>query len=289
MPSPRKISMLSIILFLLLLGSTSFLLWRVQNEKEIRGTQNEQNAQVVANLTNDLLVISQDLDAKIAETRRLGGRVEILEEIKADLEKEIENLYERNTISLIKITNLSNQIRDYEATIASKEREISALVNSTREMAQEKRELEQVLDSLEQSVEDYEASQRILAEKAGLAGRLKTLQIRLIGVNRRGVENEDLRVRQIEKLKAKVTISENFAALPGEKDLFLTLVDPSGQPVITGSASSKYIAKLRFQYELEEIQLEFELSDLPPLRAGDYLLRVSGTDYIMGERVFSIK
>lgn len=289
MSSPRIYSVLSIFLILLLIGATGFLLWRVQQEKEIRDTENVQNAQVVANLTNDLLIISQELDQKIAETRRLGGRVEILEEIKADLEKEIENLYERNTISLIKITNLSNQIRDYEATLASKEREINALVNSTRDLASEKLALERTRDSLQQSVEEYEETQRVLAEKAGLAARLKTLQIRMIGINRRGVESEDLRLRQIEQLKIRLIIAGNYAALPGKKEVYLTLVDPKGQAIQHGSGTSKYISSQTFQYNLDETELEFALKELPNLSPGDYLVRISGSDYIMGERVFTIK
>ena len=289
MTSSRKYQLLSVTLFLLLLGATSFLIWRVQREKEIRDTENVQNAQVVANLTNDLLLISQELDQKIAETRRLGGRVEILEEIKADLEKEIENLYERNTISLIKITNLSNQIREYEAMLASKDREINALVSSTRDLASKKLALEKTRDSLQQSVEEYEETQRLLAEKAGLAARLKTLQIRMLSINRRGVESEDLRLRQIEQLKIRVTIAENYAALPGKKDVFLTLVDPKGKAIQNSSGTSKHIASQTFQYDLDKTELEFELGQLPTLSSGEYLVRVSGSDYVMGERVFTIK
>jgi predicted nucleic acid-binding Zn-ribbon protein len=274
---------------LILLGAVSFLIFQNRNIKEEKLEQNNQNAQVVANITNDLLVISRELDDKIAETRRLGGRVEILEEIKRDLEREIENLYERNTISLIKITNLSNQIQNYENTLASKDREINALRSSTESLVAQQQRMAKEKDSLERSVEAYEDTQRILEEKAGLAARLKTQKVSIYGINRRGREDQDLRLRQIEQLKIQVSVAENFAALPGNKQISISIVDPDGNPWRNPNTGSRTLASQTFLFQQEGMELSFLIEELPPLQAGTHLIRVSGDDYVMGEQLFIIK
>jgi cell division protein ZapB len=275
---------------LLLLGLL-FFWWSSQNREEQIRVEKDENALIVANITNDLLVISRELDLRIEETRRLGGRIEILEEIKADLEKEIQNLQDRNIVNLLKIASLTGQIRDYEATLQGKNREINTLLSTTQTLESQNRKLAGARDSLSKTVEAYEEKEQILREKAGLAARLKTRLITMHGVNRRGNESDDLRVRQIEELIIRVTIEANFAAVPEPKEVFIALVDPSGK-IVKGKnpdPNTQYSANKQFSFTLDEASLEFRLEGVFPLQPGNYLVRVLEQDYVLGEQIFILK
>lgn len=152
----------------------AYLFFNLKEEHTERVEGKTENAIVVANISNDLLVISRELDEKIENIRRLGGRVETILEIKEELEEEIKNLQENNTIDLLKITDLNRRIRSFEGTLREKENEIRSLQATTRVLSNENVGLKTEKERLEESVIEFEKTQEELKEIAGLASRLKT-------------------------------------------------------------------------------------------------------------------
>ena len=277
----------------------AYLFFNLEEEKTERIEEKNENAVVVANISNDLLVISRELDEKIENIRRLGGRVETLLEIKAELETEIENLRENNTINLLKITDLNRRIRTFEATLREKENEINSLQTTTRVLTNENVDLKTAKERLEDSVSNYEKVQEDLKAKAGLAGRLKTQEISLFGVNRRGAESADLRERQIEKLIVRFTIAENYVAIPENKTILVQVSNPDNQVVfdinhgsgtfIYDGLEQFYTAKKEIYYDLDEMKMEVELDRMNNLEPGSYTISIFEDDYLLGRQSFLIK
>ena len=277
----------------------AYLFFNLEEEKTERIEEKNENAVVVANISNDLLVISRELDEKIENIRRLGGRVETLLEIKAELETEIENLRENNTINLLKITDLNRRIRTFEATLREKENEINSLQTTTRVLTNENVDLKTAKERLEDSVSNYEKVQEDLKAKAGLAGRLKTQEISLFGVNRRGAESADLRERQIEKLIVRFTIAANYVAIPENKTILVQVSNPDNQVVfdinhgsgtfIYDGLEQFYTAKKEIYYDLDEMKMEVELDRMNNLEPGSYTISIFEDDYLLGRQSFLIK
>ncbi|MFC2185798.1 hypothetical protein [Peijinzhouia sedimentorum] len=277
----------------------AYLFFNLNEEKTERIEEKNENALVVANISNDLLVISRELDEKIENIRRLGGRVETLLEIKEELEEEITNLQENNTINLLKITDLNRRIRTFEATIREKENEINSLQTATRVLSSENVDLKTEKERLEESVSEYEKAQEELKEKAGLAGRLKTQEISLFGVNRRGAESADLRERQIEKLIVRFTIAANYVAIPENKTILVQVQNPENKVVFDinhGSGTFMYegleqfyTAKKDIYYDLDEMKIEIELDRMNNLDPGSYTISIFEDDYLLGRQSFIIK
>jgi len=284
------------IALMLVLG---YLFFNLEEEKTERIEEKNENAIVVANISNDLLVISRELDEKIENIRRLGGRVETLLEIKAELEIEIENLRENNTINLLKITDLNRRIRSFEATLRQKENEINSLQTTTRVLTSENVGLKSEKERLEESVSEFAKAQEELKEKADLAGRLKTQEISLFGINRRGVISADLRERQIEKLIVRFTIAANYASNPENKTILVQIENPDRQVVfdinhgsgtfIYNGLEQFYTAKKEIYYNQEEMEMEVELDRMNNLQPGTYTISIYENDYLLGRQSFIIK
>ncbi len=277
----------------------AYLVFNLNEEKIELVEEKNENSIVVANISNDLMAISRELDEKIENIRRLGGRVETLLEIKEELEYEINNLQENNTINLLKITDLNRRIRTFEATIRDKEKEINSLQTTTKVLKNENLDLKTEKERLEDSVSEFEKAQGELKAKAGLAGRLKTQEISLFGVNRKGVESADLRERQIEKLIVRFTIAANYVAVPENKTIIVQVESPSNQVVFDVNHGSGtfifdgleqfYTAKKQIYFDLGEMRMEVELDRMNDLVPGSYTISIFEENYLLGRQSFIIK
>lgn len=290
---------ISIVINVALALVVAYLFFNLKEEQTERVEEKTENAIVVANISNDLLVISRELDEKIENIRRLGGRVEALLEIKAELEVEIKNLQENNTIDLLKITDLNRRIRSFEATLREKENEIRSLQATTRVLSNENVGLKTEKERLEESVSEFEKTQEELKEKADLAGRLNTQDISLYGVNKRGIVSADLRERQIEKLIVRFTIAANYVAVPEIKTILVQVHNPKNQVVfdinhgsgtfIYDGLEQFYSAKKDIFYDLDEMNVEIELDRMNNLDPGSYTISIFEDDYLLGRQSFIIK
>lgn len=290
---------ISIIINIALALTVAYLFFNLKEEQTERVEEKTENAIVVANISNDLLVISRELDEKIENIRRLGGRVEALLEIKAELEVEIKNLQENNTIDLLKITDLNRRIRSFEGTLREKENEIKSLQTTTRVLSNENVGLKTEKQRLEESVSEFEKTQEELKEIAGLVGRLKTQDISLYGVNKRGIISADLRERQIEKLIVRFTIAANYVAVPEIKTILVQVHNPENQVVfdinhgsgtfIYDGLEQFYSAKKDIFYNLDEMNVEIELDRMNKLNPGSYTISIYEADYLLGRQSFIIK
>ena len=290
---------ISIIINIALALTVAYLFFNLKEEQTERVEEKTENAIVVANISNDLLVISRELDEKIENIRRLGGRVEALLEIKAELEVEIKNLQENNTIDLLKITDLNRRIRSFEGTLREKENEIKSLQTTTRVLSNENVGLKTEKQRLEESVSEFEKTQEELKEIEGLVGRLKTQDISLYGVNKRGIISADLRERQIEKLIVRFTIAANYVAVPEIKTILVQVHNPENQVVfdinhgsgtfIYDGLEQFYSAKKDIFYNLDEMNVEIELDRMNKLNPGSYTISIYEADYLLGRQSFIIK
>jgi hypothetical protein len=290
---------ISLALNAILLVVFLFSLYQITEEQEDRKAELEETSIVIANLSNDLIVISRELDNKIVRIRELGGSVEELLVIKEELEFEIENLKTTNTINLSKITELNSRIRDVEVVLLGKNNEIRRLTGISADLKTENTALRTEKERLEESVELFEQDLEGVKEKITLAGRLKAENIRVMGQNRRGTESDDLRSRNLSSLRIVFDIPENTAADLGDKDIFVQVYNPEGKLQFDIAKSSGtfflmdkeefYTAKSTIQYNGQKQEVSVSFEKMGEMNPGRYTVRITGNDYIMAQQVFFVK
>jgi hypothetical protein len=290
---------ISLALNAILLVVFLFSLYQITEEQEDRKAELEETSIVIANLSNDLIVISRELDNKIVRIRELGGSVEELLVIKEELEFEIENLKTTNTINLSKITELNSRIRDVEVVLLGKDNEIRRLTGISADLKTENTTLRSEKQKLEESVELFEQDLEEVKEKITLAGRLKAENIRVMSQNRRGTESDDLRSRNLSSLRIVFDIPENTAADLGERDVFVQVYNPEGKlqfDIAKGSGTfflmnkeEFYTAKSTILYNGQKQEVSISFEKIGEMNPGRYTVRITGDDYIMAQQVFFVK
>jgi len=190
--------------------------------------------------------ISAQLDLKIAEIQQLGGSVDSLVALKAQLERDKQELKNVNNFAT---ANYNKKIKSYEAILNQKDSEIAQLkqelgfvTSKNEELSQQVSGLESERSKLSDSVDNYSSLNRELAEKVSIASALRAENLTINAVSSKGKERDGgkYKAKRIDKLRVNFKLGENAVAKQNEKEIYLRILDPDGavlSDMATGSGS----------------------------------------------------
>lgn len=292
----------------LLCGVLGFMLL---NEKKVVEKQEATISLRVKELANTqvkLDSITRSLDEKIAEVERLGGDVASLMKVKQQLEQDKNALRRNGSVSAKKY---EAKIKEYEAFLAQKDAEIAQLREQNVQLASNNEVLNKENSSLKVNLETTSraykdtlttvaAKNRELSEKVTIASVLKAENVKVLAITPRGKEKDDdaYRARRVEKIKVLYSLAKNPIAQPGERDIYLRLLDPQGAVVSNGMdgsafyASGKeilYTAKQKVPFENNGQQVEFVYNRGNKYNPGKYNLELYADGHKIGEGGFTVK
>ncbi|WP_461131903.1 hypothetical protein, partial [Spirosoma aerophilum] len=193
--------------------------------------------------------ISSQLDAKIAEIQQLGGSIDSLMKVKAQLEQDKRELKNVGTFDNKKY---DQKIRNYQAILAQKDQEIArlkeengVLSQKNESLAQENSGLKAATQSLSDSVVAVTIKNQELAEKVTIAAALHAETITVSALNAKGKESDggSYKAKKIDKIRISVHLSPNGLAKKDEKIMYVRILDPQGAVIsdlATGSGEFLY-------------------------------------------------
>ncbi|WP_041615964.1 hypothetical protein [Spirosoma linguale] len=252
-PQPRNNSRSYLLAALLILAALNvLLLYFYYQERQDNKTKDA----TIAAKTEEVLIaktkldsISTQLDEKIAEIRQLGGNIDSLMKIKAQLEVDKREL---KNVGSFDSKKYDQKIRNYQSLLAQKDQEIARLKEENGVLAQQNQTLAQEnsgLKSEKQSLSDSVVSVTIknqeLAEKVTIAAALRAETVTVTGVNAKGKETDggEYKAKRTDKVHISMQLSPNGLAKKDEKLLYIRIIDPNGAVVsdlATGSGEFMY-------------------------------------------------
>ncbi|MEL7146639.1 MAG: chromosome segregation protein SMC [Bacteroidota bacterium] len=248
----------------------------------------------------DLDSIGSELDSKIATIRELGGDVDSLVVIKAELEDEKARLRRREISQSKQIRALKDRVGGYKQLLLAKDEEIKQLTAINQELAQENTTLKVEKNELSQTLNDLNQQKSQLEEQVATASQLKIEDFAVYAVNKRGKEYKNsFRNRQIEQLKIQFALSENKVAPIEGKEVLLRIIGIDGNAlfdVANGSGSFTfegreqfYTAKQEILYDRSKKQVTFLYEKGSDYDKGVYKVEVYTDDYVLGRGSFTVK
>jgi phage shock protein A len=250
--------------------------------------------------------ISTQLDIKIAQIQQLGGRVDSLLAMRAQLEKDKQLLKDRNSFSLKKY---EDRIRDYEALLTEKDEEIASLRQELGTATARNQELSDHISGLEiekeelgQQIDEYSTKTEQLQEKINIASALKAEDIQVSAISDKGKERDggNYKAKRINQLKVNFVLGENAVAQANDKDIFLRVLDPDGavlSDMATGSGSFLhneremiYSSKQRVAYQNARtpVAIVYGRGGIP-LKSGNYTVELYSEGFKIGQGDFTVK
>jgi prefoldin subunit 5 len=250
--------------------------------------------------------ISAQLDIRIAEIQQLGGSVDSLVALKAQLEKDKQELKNVNKFAT---ADYNKKIRSYEAVLNQKDSEIAqlrqelGLVTSKNEQLNEQLSgLESERSKLSDSVSNYSAVNRELAEKVNIASALRAENLTVNAVSAKGKERDGgkYKAKRIDRLRVNFKLAENAVAKQNEKEIYLRILDPDGavlSDMATGSGSFIvngreviYSSKqtINFDNSGQNVDIFYGRGGIT-MKEGKYVIEVYSEGFKIGQGDFTVK
>ncbi len=295
-PKKNRTPLFLIVTFLLLAAVIFFYYQNQQLEEE-----KERQFQEILTTQAKLDSIGDELDIRIQTIKDLGGEVDTLEAIKAQLEADKKQLLVDAQYQRGRITKLNNRVAGYKELLVLKDEEIEQLKVLNEQLSEENSSLKVEKDQLNQTVQQLEENKKELASKVAMASRLEIEGMNVIAINDKGRERDggEYRNRHIEQLKIQFTVVENEIAPIEGKDLLLRVIAPDGNvlfDVTRGSGSFTFENRELFYTATQEIlydrnsQLVTFLYDKgSDYAVGQHKVEVYTDDYLMGSGTFMVK
>ncbi len=244
--------------------------------------------------------ISKELDQKIEEISKLGGDVQELEEAKADLEKERNQLKRTRKANRSVIAALKDKAEGYEELLKAKDKEIEKLKSLNKELYTENTGLKNTQNQLSDSISSLSENAEKLAGKVAIASQLEAENIGILAINEKGKERSSpFKNRHIDKLKVTFSIADNKVAPIEGKDIMIRVIDSNGQvlfDVANGSGTFMLNDKETFYTATQEILFDnsrqlitFLYDKGSEYNTGAYTMEVYTDDYMMGSGQFVVK
>ncbi|ODS83752.1 MAG: hypothetical protein ABS46_05565 [Cytophagaceae bacterium SCN 52-12] len=250
--------------------------------------------------------ISTQLDIKIAQIQQLGGRVDSLLSLKAQLEKDKQLLKDRNSFSLKKY---EERIKNYEALLAEKDQEIASLRQELGTATARNQELSEQISGLESEKEqlgeqiDVVNSKAVeLQEKIAIASALRAEKIQVSAISDKGKERDggNYRSKRINQLKVNFELAENAVAQANDKDIFLRVLDPDGavlSDMATGSGSFLHHEREMIYSSRQKVAYKNARTPVSiiygrggiPLKSGKYTVELYAEGFKIGQGDFTVK
>lgn len=285
------------------------LVYFIYHEKQ----ENTAKDQIITAKTEEVLFtktkldsISTELDLKIAEIQQLGGSVDSLVALKAQLERDKVELKNMNSFSA---ANYDKKIRSYESILNQKDQEIVRLKEELGVVTSKNEELNEKVSGLESekqqladSVTNYTVQNKELSEKVNIASALRAENITIRALSSKGKERdgEKFKAKRIDKLKVSFRLGDNAVARKNEKEIYLRILNPDGavlSDMATGSGAFTvggkemiYSSKqtVEFTNTQQTVDIIYGRGGIP-MKDGKYVVEVLCEGVQIGKADFTVK
>lgn len=255
--------------------------------------------------------ISRALDNKIVEIQKLGGNVEELQAVKAQLEADKKRLKSDFDFSIEKY---DIKIKEYEKYLVVKDDDIrklkddnGTLLARTKTLEEEKQQvitentgLKTEKEDLTQTVASYTAQNDDLKRKVILATAMKAVNVQVAALSRNGKIREGgvYKSSKIEYLKISFIMPSNPVAEKNSKDIFVRIFNQDGAVVSEDAKAGTlqfdgkeigYSVKQSVLFENNDQKVEITYAKGSVYKVGKYNVELYSEGFKIGNGVFEVK
>ena len=277
----------------------------------------------VNNANNQLDSIANQLNLKLVEIKKLGGRVNELELAKQQI---LGDQKELATNPKMDEEDFKKKLSYYLRLLGQKDLEIKrlkkenvALIARNDSLSREAKILQDGLSNVQKALKDssltfgvkqrelsersriLEVKNQELAEKVNVAAALRAEGVNVYAISSRGKEVgvNNQKARKIEKIRVMFHLQENSLATKEIKTVYLRIIEPTGSTLSDYSLGSglftfkakelAYTAKQRIFYENNHQSVEFIYARPGAYREGKHEIELYSEGFLIGLGSFEVR
>ncbi len=294
-------SSIFLIIIIALLGVIGYLLYN-----------NIVNADRIEQQEGQITELGDTIQARIAELEELQTAFE-------SLKLQNEELGQNNDSINSKIAELQEYIKQVKAGNASKIKGLNQMIAKLNSDLQAKEQeiivLRQQRDSLivevdtlkkdkivmNDSINALRSNRTELQEKVAIASILKAENVKIVAVNAKGkvYDKEELKSKNIDKLKVEFTLGDNKVARKDKKQMVVRVIDATGKVLfdvadgggffVLNGKETPYTLKESILFDNSNQQITFEYKKGSEYPSGTYKVEIYGDNNLIGQSSFIVK
>jgi DNA repair exonuclease SbcCD ATPase subunit len=278
-----------------LLGTNTYLFF--QNKKS--------NARIV-NISDEKTRMETEIDKIEAELDDATSiNIQLTEEMQAsqeDARKQIERLraaLSKGQLTQKQLLKSQEEIKQLKYLVSRYRSEIEELKNRNANLTVERNELKSAVDSVSFKASDLEKQNEELNIKVKVAASLKSgnVSIMALNVKNNGKENSSSRASSTDKLRINFSIVQNPLAQKGMHNIYLRVIDPSGNLIITKNngifnaeeEELQYTYKSAIEFVNDGKTYSIDWSNSGNFQKGNYTVLLYSDGYSMGKGTISLR
>jgi len=252
----------------------------------------------------------KQMDSAKAQLQQYKGKTAemdaLIKQKEQDLEekaKRISVLLRDNRVTYNKFVDAKDEIDKWKYYAGKYLKQVDELSEENKRLSAENKGLNEVVQKNKKDMDKLIDENITYKNKVSLGEQLKATNINITGIKMRssGKERETNRAGQIEKIKICFDIPENHVANNGNRDIYIKVNDPSGQPVVIQSlgsgtfsyqgAESSYTTKEQIFYDNDPKNycVYWGFAKDAHLKSGTYTIELYTEGYQMGAKNFTVK
>jgi hypothetical protein len=300
--STRTLSMAAIIAVLVaIIAFLGYYAYDLKQQVKVDVAALETKQQQLQRVYAKLDSISKVLDEKIAEIQQLGGKVEGLQKIKKQVEKEKYELKLSKKIPTNRYQKIMAKIREYETILDRKDIEIQKLKIANQELSNENTTLKQNADSMHQKLASVHSVTEDLNKKIKVAAILKVnnILVQAIADNGKVRTEQSYKSKHIDILRITFRFDDNKIAEHNIRKLYFKIIDSAGKVIAdenNGSGKFSYngqetiyttAAETLFNNNGQPFTLDYKHTQ--EYTTGKYLIEIFCEGVMIGSTNFLVK
>jgi DNA repair exonuclease SbcCD ATPase subunit len=298
----RTFSLVAIIAILIaIIAFLGYYAYDLKQQVKVDVAALETKQQQLQRIYTKLDSISKVLDEKILEIQRLGGKVDALQKVKKQVEKEKYELKLSKKIPTDRYQKIIEKIKEYEHLLTEKDVEIQKLKVINEQLNTENSGLKQQADSIKEQLSTVSNTAEDLNKKIKAASILKVsyMLVQAVAENGKIRTEAEYKAKHIDILRITFRFDDNKAAEHGNKRLYLKIIDNIGKVICEESngggkftynqQESLYTVTQETLFDNSHQPFTLDYRKSKPFESGKYLIEIFCEDAMIGQGNFVVK
>ena len=280
---------------LALLGTNTYLFFKDKKANDRIVTVSDEKTRMQTEIDK----IEAELDNATSNNLKLSEEMQKEQEIAREKIDELRNALKQGQLTQGQLAKAQEEIKQLRYFVSKYSTEIDELKKQNQDLTSERNELLSAVDSVSTKANELEKQNEELSTKVQAAAAIKSGNISIAAFNIRnnGKESMVTRASTTDKLRVNFSIVNNTLAEKGIHTLFLRVIDPSGNLVISNNGGMfisddeelQYSYKTAIEFANDGRSYTIDWSDGRTYQKGVYTIILYADGYTMGKGSVSLR
>ena len=288
-----------IVVILALLGTNAYLFFKDKKASERVVTIGDEKARLQTVMQTEIDKIEAELDNSNSSNVKLSSQLKEEQELARAKIATLRASLSKGTLTKGQLDKAEQELKQLRYFVTKYTADIEDLKKQNATLTIERNTLKTTVDSVSAKVTEYEKQNQELSTKVKAAASIKTGNVSIIPIRVKssGKETDVSRASATNKLRLNFSVVNNSIAEKGMHDIYIRVVDPSGNLIVSDNGSMfladedelQYTYKSAIEFANDGKDYSIDWTNPGSFSKGTYTVVLYADGYTMGRGSVSLK